>query len=194
MWSGDEPAGIIFISAYHDKLSPAVLEHVDWIISIAEQPEAAIAQCCEIMNEQLPEFHPPEDRRYHQALAWRRDDVRPIWFSRFAPRSGAQRHQHSYYEGEMDEDFQFVFRGPENKLSLAIGNLKDFVKAAAGIDDETWMFHLKRHDYSKWFGKIIKDDALTREIDDVERTQDLTADQSRELITNHLHDRFKPQW
>ncbi len=194
MWSGDELAGIMFITAYHDQISPAVLEHVDWIISIADKPEAAIEQCCEIMDEQLPEFHPPEDRRVHQALAWKRGDARPVWFSRFAPRSNAQRHQHSYYEGEMDEDLQFVFRGPENKLSLAIGNLKDFVKTAAGIDDETWMFHLKRHDYSKWFREIIKDDALTREIDDVERTQDLTADQSRELITKHIHDRFKPQW
>lgn len=194
MWSGDELAGIIFITAYHDQISTAVLEHVDWIISIAESPEMAITQCCAIMNEKLPEFHPPEDLRDHQALAWRRGDDRPTWFSRLAPATEGQRHQHSYYEGEMDEELQFVFRGPEENLTLSSGNLKEFIKIARGIDDETWMHHLRRHDYSAWFRHIMKDDELAAEIEDIERTQDLSPLQSRELITNHIHARFKPQW
>lgn len=194
MWSGDELAGMIFITAYHDRISTAVFEHVVWIISIAEVPETAIAQCCEIMNVKLPEFHPPEDLGNHQALAWRRGNDRPTWFSRFAPASEGQRHQHSYYEGEMDEELQFVFRGPEEKLSLSSANLKEFIKTAKGVDDETWLHHLRRHDYSGWFRDIIKDDALAAEIEDIERTQDLSPAKSRGLITNHIHDRFKPQW
>ncbi len=194
MWSGEELSGIIFITAFHDQISPAVLEHVDWIVSIAKEPETAIAQCCEIMGERLPEFHPPESSCELKALAWRRGDDRPTWFSRLSPQSDGQRHQHSYYEGEMDEEFQFVFRGPQAKLSLAIGNLKEFVKMGTGIDDETWNYHLKRHDYSNWFREVIKDAELADMIEDIERTQDLSPGQSRQLITDHIHDRFKPKW
>ncbi|TWU02547.1 HAD family hydrolase [Stieleria varia] len=194
MWSGDELAGIIFITAYHDQISTAVLEHVDWIISIAEKPDDAIRQCCELMKETLPKFHPPEDHRPHRALAWRRGDERPVWFSRLAPRTDGQRHQHSYYDGEMDQELQFVFRGADKQLSLATANLKEFIKTAEGVDEATWLHHLHQHDYSTWFRDIIKDVELAAEIEDIEHTQDLSAKKSRELIVGHIHDRFKPQW
>ncbi|TWT55495.1 HAD family hydrolase [Allorhodopirellula solitaria] len=195
MWSGEELAGFLFLTAYHDQISPAVMEHVDWIISIAKEPQQAIQQCCEIMGEDLPDFHPPEDSRDHRALAWRRGDGRPQWFSRLSPRSGGgQRHQHSYYEGDMDEDLQFVFRGPDDELSLSTANLKEFIKTAKGVDDGTWTHHLRRHDYSSWFRDIIRDDDLAAAIEDIERTQDLTPEKSRELIADHIHERFKPQW
>lgn len=194
MWSGSELAGIIFITAYHDKISPAVLEHVDWIISIAEEPETAIAQCCQIMNEELPEFHPPEDLRKHRALAWRRGDSRPVWFSRLASTSQGQRHQHSYYEGEMDEHLRFVFRGPDGKLSLVATNLRDFINIAKGVDEDTWMFHLRRYDFSTWLRDVIKDEKLASIARDIERTQDMSPMRSRELLTGHIEQRFKPQW
>jgi HAD superfamily hydrolase (TIGR01484 family) len=193
-WSDEELAGIIFITAYHDQISNAVLEKMDWIISIAEQPQDAIGQCCELMGERLPEFHPPEDLRKHRALAWRRGDQRPVWFSRLAPRADGRRHQHSYYEGDMDESLQFVFRGKHNQLSLSSANLKEFIKTANGVDDETWMHHLRRHDYSRWIGDIIKDDELAGKIADVERTQDLSPQKSRELVIAQIHERFKPRW
>ncbi len=194
MWSDEDLAGIMFISAYHDQISAAVLQHVDWIISIAQEPEDAIKQCCESMGELLPEFHPPEDYQKHRALAWRRGDRQPVWFSRLAPRADGQRHRHSYYEGEMDGDLQFVFRGADNALSLSAANLKEFIKTAEGIDDKTWTHHLHRNDYSKWFRDVIKDDVLAREIEDVERTQSLSPSRSRELIVQHIENRFKPKW
>ncbi len=194
MWGAEELEGIIFITAYHDKFSTSVLEHVDWIISIAEQLPEAIAQCCEVMGETLPEFQPPEDYRQHRALAWRRGDSRPTWFSRLAPRTSGKRHQHSYYEGEMDECLQFVFRGVNNKLSLSTANLKEFIKTARGVDDETWLHHLHRHDYSTWFREVIKDEALSSAIEDIERTQDLSPEKSRKLIVAHVQNRFKPKW
>ncbi len=194
MWSDEELLGIIFITAYHDQLSKAVLQHVDWIVSIAEQPEDAIAQCCELMGETLPKFQAPEDYRKHRALAWRRDDHGPVWFSRLAPRAEGQRHQHSYYEGDIDEDLQFEFRGKNNQFSLATGNLNEFMKTAQGIDDETLLHHLSQRDYSKWFRDIIKDDELSTEIEFIERTQDLSPERSRQLVFEHINRRFKPRW
>ncbi|WP_167546851.1 HAD-IIB family hydrolase [Stieleria maiorica] len=194
MWSGDELSGIIFITAYHDEISPAVLNRVDWIISIAKEPQSAIEACCEIMGESVPEFPPSPEFLEHGALAWSREINRPTWFSRLAPNGNSQRHQHSYYEGDMDAALQFVFRGPEEKLSLASANLKEFIKTAEGVDDDTWTYHLRRHDYSNWFREIIKDNELAAAIEDIERTQDHSPEVSRELIANQIHDRFKPRW
>ncbi|MBB3205602.1 hypothetical protein FHS27_001406 [Rhodopirellula rubra] len=194
MWSGDELAGIIFITAYHDRISPAVLEHVDWIISIAEQPEDAIEQCCQLMGDALPSFDRPKIECQHGALAWRRGERYPVWFSRLSPRDEGQRHQHSYYEGVMDEELQFVFRGVDNRMSLATGNLKEFIKTASGIDDETWIHHLKHGDYSTWFRDIIKDPEVADEIATIERNTGLPAKDSREMIADHILKRFKPPW
>ena len=34
---------------------------------------------------------------------------------------------------------------------------------ADGVDDETWLHHLRAGDYSRWFREGIKDDALADE-------------------------------
>ena len=39
---------------------------------------------------------------------------------------------------------------------------------AEGVDEETWMHHLARRDYSKWFRTVIKDDALAAEAEQIE--------------------------
>jgi hypothetical protein len=41
-----------------------------------------------------------------------------------------------------------LFQGPENKQNLRAQNLMTFIALADGIDDETWLHHLKQHDYS----------------------------------------------
>jgi hypothetical protein len=37
------------------------------------------------------------------------------------------------------------------------------LQLADGVHDETWIFHLKRGDYSSWFDRIIKDNDLAEE-------------------------------
>jgi hypothetical protein len=38
----------------------------------------------------------------------------------------------------------FYFRGPDDKLKLRAQNLAVFVQLAEGVDDETWLFHLRQ--------------------------------------------------
>lgn len=193
-WNSNELEGMIFVTAFHQEISDVVLQNVDWIISIADDPSAAIAECCQRMGESAPTILPAEDHAIHRALSWRRGAPTASWFSRLPPRSDGQRHQHSNYEGELDESLQFVFRGPELKLNLPTPNLKQFVKTANGVDDETWTFHLRRHDFSVWMREVVKDWKLSEEVEDVERTQGLSPKRSRELIIHHIEKRFKPKW
>jgi len=44
-----------------------------------------------------------------------------------------------------------------------------FIQMAAGIDDETWLYHLHRNDYSKWFKYAVKDPVLSLRAEAVEK-------------------------
>jgi hypothetical protein len=65
-----------------------------------------------------------------------------------------------------------------------------FKQLAEGIDDETWLHHLKRGEYSKWFRKTIKDDDLAAETERIERNNDLKASESRRRILNAIDQRY----
>jgi hypothetical protein len=40
---------------------------------------------------------------------------------------------------------------------------------AEGVDEDTWMHHLRQRDYSKWFRSVIKDESLAAEAEQIER-------------------------
>jgi len=63
----------------------------------------------------------------------------------------------------------FYFTGPFRKLNLKASNLMIFIQMAAGIDDETWLYHLHRNDYSKWFKYAVKDPVLSLRAEAVEK-------------------------
>jgi HAD superfamily hydrolase (TIGR01484 family) len=80
-----------------------------------------------------------------------------------------RRHVRKYAEGELPPDRSFFFRGPAGVLNLRAANLKRFCELAEGVDDDTWMWHLRRGDYSAWIRRDIKDAELAGEVAAVER-------------------------
>jgi hypothetical protein len=56
----------------------------------------------------------------------------------------------------------FYFRGPTGKHNLKAQNLNVFCQIAEGIGEETWMFHLRRNDYSRWMRDVIKNQEHSR--------------------------------
>ena len=62
----------------------------------------------------------------------------------------------------------FYFRGPLGAHNLAARNLGMFCHIARGIDQETWLFHLRRGDYSKWLREAVKDVGLADVVREVE--------------------------
>ena len=49
-------------------------------------------------------------------------------------------------------------------------------RLAAGVDDDTWRYHFRRADYSRWFRDIIKDPELAADAAAVERDRFLSRD------------------
>jgi hypothetical protein len=93
-----------------------------------------------------------------------------------------KRHQRKYTEGELPQARSFYFHGPEGKLNLRAQNLMLFMQMADGVDDATWLHHLKQGDYSQWFHDGIKDEGLAEEVRQIERQPDLAPAESRRLI------------
>jgi hypothetical protein len=53
---------------------------------------------------------------------------------------------------------------------------------SAGVDDETWMHHLRAGDYSQWFREAIKDERLAAAAEKLEQSDSATAAEGRELF------------
>jgi len=51
-----------------------------------------------------------------------------------------------------------------------------------GVDDETWLFHLREGDYSHWFREFIKNPELADEAEAIERRHNQDANLSRKAI------------
>ena len=75
------------------------------------------------------------------------------------PKTERTRHSRKYVEGNLGAH-SFYFRGPEGKLNLKATNLMLFLMLADGVDEDTWLFHLRRGEYSEWFRTKVKDPEL----------------------------------
>ena len=106
------------------------------------------------------------------------------------PREKQKRHVRKYAEGELGEDKSFYFRGPERALNLRAHNLATFLQLAAGVDDKTWLHHLREGAYSRWFRDAIKDETLAAEAHGVEQDTSLSAESSRARIRDMVERRY----
>jgi hypothetical protein len=106
------------------------------------------------------------------------------------PKSERRRHRRKYAEGDLGPDKSFIFTGPDSRLRLRAQNLLIFLQMADGVDDATWGYHLRRHDYSRWLRDAIKDPDLAAEVEHVEKTSELTPDRSRALVREKIEKRY----
>jgi hypothetical protein len=53
---------------------------------------------------------------------------------------------------------------------------------ADGVDDDTWLFHLRKREVSEWLRRSIKDEALADQVAAVEHDKQLDAAASRRKI------------
>ncbi len=122
-------------------------------------------------------------------MAWFRDG-QPFTYRVAASHVDRQRHRRKYSEGELGEDKSFYFRGPQGKLNLRAQNLQIFTQLADWLDDETWLHHLRKGDYSRWFRESIKDNELADHVAALEKKHDVSPDDSRAAIKSAIEQRY----
>ncbi len=181
---------MMFITVHPDHVSPVILSSVDVVIAVGESPEQTIRIFSQNLGENPPSV-PQLKLKPGEVIAWwRRLEADPFLLRSIPPRMERRRHLRKYAEGELGPDKSFYFRGPEGRLNLRAQNLMLFIQLADGVDDETWMYHLRRGDYSHWFRESIKDESLAREVEIIEKMADISPEESRALIKANIEERY----
>jgi HAD superfamily hydrolase (TIGR01484 family) len=181
---------MLFITANPQHLSRQMLDSVDVVIGIGSQAPSIMREFGQTLGQTLPETAPSAIEQ-DEALIWfRHTQQAPLRIKPAQPTQQHQRHRRKYAEGNLGEDISFYFRGPEGKLNLRAQNLHFFGQIAQGVDDETWLFHLRRGDYSRWFRKVIKDPELAAEAEQISKDEKLSASESRARILASIEKRY----
>jgi hydroxymethylpyrimidine pyrophosphatase-like HAD family hydrolase len=177
---------MVFVTVHPEHILPTVLEAVSSVIAVGPEPEKTILRFCEAMKESPPQSclaAGPEVTDPEQILLWpRREAVAPYRVKVTPSRAEHRRHVRKYAEGELPAERCFFFRGPANKLNLRAQNLILFNQMAAGVDDATWLHHLRHGDYSRWFRVGIHDDVLAEQAAEIEKMTDAPAQETRQRI------------
>ncbi len=164
----------ILVTVDPEALARAALEHVDDVFALGKKTAETIRAFCLALSVEAPPL-PAETPEPGQALVWRRARAEaPEIIALHPPAQKSERHTRKYAEGELGDDKSFYFRGPSGALNLRAQNLMIFLQMADGVDDETWLHHLRAHDYSRWMSEAIKDDELSNEVRRAEDVEDPT--------------------
>lgn len=182
--------GMMLITVHPDRLARTMSSEIDLIVAIGDAPERIVHAVSEVLGAGLPHV-PVMQLEPGEAIAWQRNTQSgPFWFRSIPPRTERQRHLRKYAEGELGPDKSFYFRGRNGQFNLRAQNLVLFMQLADGIDDDTWTYHLRRGDYSRWFRESIKDPDLADEVEDIEGRKDASPQESRALIRERIEQRY----
>jgi len=182
--------GMIYITVHPEHVAHTVLDTVDTIVTLGEDPWGTIQRYCDGIHIPPPHLGRTE-LAPGEAIVWHRQSPHdPLQFRITPCETDRRRHRRKYAEGELPVQRSFYFRGPHNSLNLKAHNLILFAHLAEGVDDATWLHHLRQGDYSRWMNESIKDPQLAEEVQDIEIQSSLSAQESRSLVKAAIEQRY----
>jgi hypothetical protein len=185
-----ELEGVVLITVHPEHVAPAFLALVGAVVAVGPSPEATLRQFSTALGERPPALAPLA-RETGEVVYWPRDTGEgPHWVRVIPSRAERRRHSRKYAEGEVPLHRSFYFRGPGGRLNLRAQNLILFMQLAEGVDDDTWLYHLRRGDYSRWFRQVIKDKVLAATAVGVEQRADVSAAESRAFIAAAIQQHY----
>jgi HAD superfamily hydrolase (TIGR01484 family) len=179
----------ILVTVHPDHLAPEVIAPIDLVFAVGKSPERTLSKFAAAVAHSLTW---PEQLTHQRGnvVAWFVSEFQlPFSMKPVQGRAERIRHHRKYAQGDL-RYHSFYFRGPEGRHNLKAQNLAVFCQIAAGIDEATWLFHLRRNDYSRWFRDAIKDSWLAEQTEPIERRSDLSAQQTREAIRELVSARY----
>jgi hypothetical protein len=183
-----ELVDLVLITVHPESIAPGLLAAVGTVVAVGARAEDTLRRFAAAARVEPPA---PVAVAEGQAALWcRMQTGPPLAFTVSPSRAERRRHVRKYAAGELGPDKSFYFRGPEDRLNLRAQNLQTFVQIADGVDDDTWLHHLGRGDYSRWMRKAIKDETLADEVARVERDHPHAAAASRARIRAAIEHRY----
>lgn len=182
---------MVLVTVHPEHLPPPILALIDVVIAIGPSPDRTLGKFSNVTGHTLVW---PEGLKYqnNHAVVWfprHGDSEPPFPMHIIPPRHDRIRHRRKYAEGNM-RYHSFYFRGPEGRHNLRAQNLTIFSQIAEGIDEETWLFHLHRGDYSRWFRDAVKDPYLADQAARIEQRQNLHPAETRHLMRRLIESRY----
>jgi hypothetical protein len=179
----------IFITVHPERLAPSILAWIDVVIAVGASPDKTFGEFA-AASERAPVKSPGSHAQNDQVACWFVHSGEGPFPMRIIPGQAERiRHYRKYAEGDVRYK-TFYFRGPTGKHNLKAQNLNVFCQIAEGIGEETWMFHLRRNDYSRWMRDVIKNPELAAAVEDIERRKDLRPAQTRALVRAAVETRY----
>lgn len=178
----------ILVTVHPDHVAPTVLAPIDIVFAVGHSPQSTLRQFADSVGQPLSWPSEFEHRPGH-VVAWFVNRAAPFTVQPHRTRAERIRHHRKYAEGDL-RYHSFYFRGPDRRHNLKAQNLAVFCQIAAGIDEPTWLFHLRNNDYSRWIREAVKDPWLAEHIEPVERRADLSPQQTRDLIRGIISARY----
>ena len=179
----------MLVTVHPEHVARDILSPIDVVVAIGHSPERTLEKFAEATKRTLAW---PADLVYQpdRVVVWFASDGHAPFPMRSQPgRAERIRHHRKYAEGNL-RWHSFYFRGPDNRHNLKAQNLVVFCQIAQGIDESTWMCHLRRGDYSRWFRHAIKDPYLAEETERIEARTDLAPWQTRQMIGELVNARY----
>jgi hydroxymethylpyrimidine pyrophosphatase-like HAD family hydrolase len=186
-----EMGGTILITVHPERVSRAALAFVDVVIATGKAAGETLVEFSRAVQIE-PARDTAVEPESGQALVWfaRRIDEEPMLVQTRRAKAERRRHKRNYAQGELSPEQSFYFRGPEGKLNLRAQNLMTFLQVGEGVDEETWLFHASRGDYSRWFESMIKDEELAASAREIERNGSQDVAENRKKLREAVESRY----
>jgi hydroxymethylpyrimidine pyrophosphatase-like HAD family hydrolase len=182
------PATSLMITVHPNQVSREALARVKVMIAVGKDPEKTLFEFCNAAGIEAPHLSSIELEGGEVLIWFVQSKIEPFIVKVEHGRMEHKRHTRMYAQGDL-QDKGFVFRGRDGKLNLAAQNLENYVRIGRGVDDDTWVFHLRGHHYSQWIRNTIKNDELAAEVENIE-TQNFDPKQSRDLIFSAIRAKY----
>lgn len=183
-------SGLLVVTTDPRGVARDLLAQAEYVVGVGNTARDVVGTFCDLVGRTPPPL-PTEDLRAREVILWQPDSDSPPTIMRVAsPSDTLRRHLRKYAAGELGPERSFYFRGPDGKMNLRAQNLAIFLQLAEGVDEETWLHHLRRGDYSRWLREQIKDRRLARKIEKIETRRSLAPEKSRELIRGAIRERY----
>lgn len=175
----------LLISVAVGEIDPSLVDKVSTVIVVGEDSVEPLEKFCNVRDIEKPKNIPPI--QHSEACIYNVDTAEtPRKIKYNPPTQLQQRHKRKYAHGEMGED-SFIFTGKENKLNLKANNLAMFTHLAEGIDDDTWIYHLRRKDFRNWFESSVNDEELAAASVEAENKN---AAESKKIILDYIRQKY----
>ncbi len=177
-----ELTNVVLITVHPNLLSGTLLERVDTALLTGAHASETLTDFTRLINQPAQKMVPTA-LEPGEFLLWLKDSTAPPQKVLAHPcKMARHRHRRKYAEGQLPPDRSFYFQGPQHKMNLRAQNLMLFLQIGDGVDDETWQYHMRQGDVSRWFREGIKDENLASAAERVESLTNATPQESRALI------------